>query len=122
MATARYRYGATRQIEYTPATAKTAGDVVKLDDNRAAVVITDLAASEKGAVYVDGVFDVDSASATTVAIGGEVYADISDSNKIIPTASKATGDFLAGVALVAKAAAELTCRIDLNAPRGTVSA
>ena len=123
MATATLRYGATRKRDYTPSGAdKVAGDVVILDDNRVGIVVAAVADGELGAVYIDGVFAIASASATEITIGHAVYLDVSDSNNVIPTGSKAAGDILLGTALAAKAADELTALVDLNARVGTVHA
>jgi predicted RecA/RadA family phage recombinase len=55
---ATFKYGAD-VWPYTPASAKTAGDVVFLGVNSdlAGVVVTDLAASQLGAVRVSGAFE-----------------------------------------------------------------
>jgi len=55
---ATFKYGAD-VWPYTPASAKTAGDVVFLGANSdlAGVVVTDLAANQLGAVRVNGAFE-----------------------------------------------------------------
>lgn len=120
-AQATLRYGATQSREYTASGAKAAGLVVVLDDNRLAVLAHALADGETGAAYIDGVYDIDSATGTTISAGEACYIDTSDSDNVIPTGSKATGDTLAGTALVAKTSGQLVATIDLNAKVGTIA-
>ncbi len=120
MAQATLKYGAKSTRDYTAGSATDAGAVVVLADNRIGVVVSALEASQQGEVYIDGVFDIASASATTITAGEAVYIDDSDSDKVIPTGSKATGDTLLGTALVAKTSGQLVATVDLNARVGTV--
>jgi predicted RecA/RadA family phage recombinase len=103
---------ASGQQDYTPSGAVLAGAVVVLDDGRIGIVKTDLAASEKGAVYTSGIFDVTSASATTCAIGTPVYWDISADLAV--SIDSGADDWYMGLAIVAKVATELVVRVDLN--------
>jgi len=113
MSEAIYRQNGGQQ-DYTPSSAATAGQVLQLNDGRAAVVKTDLAASAKGAVYTAGIFDVLSASSTAFSVGDRVYWDYSADLAI--TEAEAIGeDFYIGTAVVAKVAYELAVRTDLNA-------
>lgn len=100
-------------LDYVPGSAATAGEVIELSDGRAAVVKETLAANEYGAVFISGIFDVASASATTFSVGDKVYWDYSANVAI--TAVGATEDFYIGTALVAKTSGQLTVRVDLNA-------
>lgn len=113
MSEAIYRMNGGQQ-DYTPSSAAAAGEIIQLSDGRAAVVKTTLAASEKGAVYTSGIFDVDSASATTFLIGADVYWDTSASLAIGYAAAQ-PDDILIGTAVKAKVATELVVRVDLNA-------
>lgn len=101
-------------LPYTPGTAKYAGDLIQLADGRAAVVQTDLAASELGSVLVEGQFDVLCATGTTFSDGEMVYWDISASLAIKATSAEA-GDFPLGPSLGAKASGPVVVRVDLNA-------
>jgi len=105
------------QQDYTPAAAKSAGEIVQWDDGRAAVVKTDLAADALGAVYLAGIGDVLAASGTTFVVGEDVYWDAS-ANVAINVASAGAGDFRIGTAVAAKASGTTVVRVDLNAPRG----
>jgi len=113
MSEAIFRQNAGQQ-DHTPAGAVSAGEIIQLEDARAAVVKTDLAASAKGAVYTTGIFDVLSASATTFAIGDPVYWDITAS-LAIPPDETAAGDLYLGTAVAAKTSGQLVVRVDLNA-------
>jgi len=120
MASATHRYGARTTRDYTPSGAdKVAGDVVILSDNRVGVVVADVADGVQGAVYIDGVFDITSASGTTFSAGAAVSLDVSADNVIVSTT--AAGDVLAGVALAAKTSGQLVATVDLNARVGTVA-
>jgi predicted RecA/RadA family phage recombinase len=99
------------QEEYTPASAVTAGQIIRLPDGRAAVAKTDLAASEKGAVYTSGIFDVKVATGVTFDIGAPVIWDASADTAIASRANY--DDFLLGNCVVAKTT-ELVVRVDLN--------
>jgi len=96
---------------YTPGTAKTAGEIVQLPDGRAAIVKTDLAASELGSVYSEGIFDVLCTSGTTWSAGDPVYWDASASVAI--TTPGASDDVLLGTAVDAVASGTAV-RVDLN--------
>jgi predicted RecA/RadA family phage recombinase len=115
MPSAKYRYGAGEKREYTPASAKTAGDVVVLDDGRIGVVCQSVEADRLGEVFIDGVFDVGSASATTASAGDDAYLDVSDSNNAIPDSARAAGDVPLGTVLAAKTSGQTVLTVDLNA-------
>lgn len=101
------------QQDYTPASAVSAGEIVQLSDGRAAVCKTDLAASEKGAVYTRGIFDVLCAAATTFSAGDPVYWDASASLAI--TSPGASDDVYLGTAVAASDGTTALVRTDLNA-------
>jgi predicted RecA/RadA family phage recombinase len=106
------------QADYTPTSAKTAGEVVQWDDGRAAVVKAGLAASEKGAVYLSGIFDVTCAAATTFAVGDPVYWDDSAGKAVGPETANASADLYMGIAMVACGSSDTTVRVDLNVAPG----
>ena len=107
-------------LDHTPSSALSAGEVIALDDDRAAIAVADIAADALGSVYTEGVFDVTTASATEFAAGDEVYWDVSADLAIL-AASAATGDIRMGPALAASGSGETTVRVDLNAPAGTLA-
>lgn len=114
MGEAAFKQNAGQQ-DYTPGAAATAGEVIQLSDGRAAVVKADLAASEKGAVYTKGIFDVvkTGGGGIAFAIGDPVFWDVS-ANVALPAASAATADFYMGDAVAAAADAATLVRVDLN--------
>lgn len=100
--------------DYTPSAASLAGEVARLADGRAAVTIADLAASQLGAQYVEGIFDLLSASATVFDVGEVVFWDAS-ADLAIRATSAGAGDYPVGRAVVAKADGETVVRTELNA-------
>ena len=90
-------------IDYTPATAVSAGDVVVQED-LVGIAKADIAAGTLGALAVAGVFDVPKAtgSETSIAAGTKVYWDVveqvakaddeSGTNKYLGKAVAAAGD------------------------------
>ncbi|GAG92230.1 unnamed protein product, partial [marine sediment metagenome] len=65
-----------RLIDYTPALAVTAGDVVVQGD-LVGVALHDIAALRKGALAIEGVFDFpkDTGSSNAITAGAKVYWD-----------------------------------------------
>lgn len=61
-------------IDYTPGTAKAAGDI-EFHGDIAGQVVTDLAANEKGALRIEGVVSLTKASGTVFAAGAVVHWD-----------------------------------------------
>jgi len=116
MSEAIFRQNAGQQ-DYTPGGAKSAGEVIELDDGRAGVVKTDLAASEKGAVYTAGIFDFAAATGTTFSAGDDIYWDAS-ADLAIGADAAAADDFRVGSAVAAKTSGPLVVRVDLNAAQG----
>lgn len=104
--------------------AVTSGEVIKLADNRAAVVTgLDLANVVSGApiaVATDGPVRLPSASGVTFSAGARVYWDVS-ANTAIAAGSAAAGDFDCGPAIKAKVSGQLSVDVDLNAAAGTVA-
>lgn len=107
-----FKQGAGQQ-DYTPGSAVTAGEVIELTGGRAGVVKSNLAASEKGAVYTAGIFDVLCAAATTFAVGAPVIWDISAGVAI--GGEGAAGDHFIGTAIEASDGSTAFVRTDLNA-------
>lgn len=101
------------QQDYTPAGASSAGEIVQIADGRAGVVVADLAASEKGSLYLQGVFDVLAATGVTFVIGETVFWDAS-ANTAINSEDTGLADFAIGTAVAAKASGVLVVRVDLN--------
>lgn len=103
----------TGQQDYTPASASLAGEISQLADGRAAVTKADLAASEKGSVYTEGIFGVLCGTSVTFAVGEEVWWDASADTAIVK-GSAASGDFCLGKCTVANASGDLIVWVDLN--------
>lgn len=100
------------ELDYTPATALTGGDVIQLSDGRAAVVIRDIAASAKGAVAVHGVFTVPKTASIVILDGGDVYWDFSANKAHFKPVDDR--DYLIGVAVGDAASADTTMKVALN--------
>lgn len=67
-----------RMVDYTPASAVTAGDVI-VQDEMVGIATSDIAADEKGALAVEGIFDVQKTAAAEAMSAGElVYWDEAD--------------------------------------------
>jgi predicted RecA/RadA family phage recombinase len=105
-------------LDYTPAAAVTAGLVLLHPTGRAAVVLASLAANQLGAVAVEGIFDLNSASATLFAEGEGVWWD--DTNNLAVVAGTSTASFYVGRAITAKISGQLAVRVDLNAHSGAL--
>lgn len=120
MAEATYKYGPAAEQHATASGALASGEIIKLADDRAAVVagLQAKASGDAYAVYTSGVFDVVSASAVEFAAGEAVYWDASENTAIV-VGSAAVGDFVVGLAVEAKAAGALVVTVDLNAVGGT---
>lgn len=102
--------------DYTPAVARTNGDIIQLADQRAAIVQTDLAISQKGAVFTHGQFDITSATGTLFAAGEEVWWDTTNKLAVkVSTITNSVPGYRLGLCLVAKVSGDLTVRTDLNA-------
>jgi len=101
------------RLDHTPSSALDVGEVISLDDGRAAVAASDIAASVQGAGYTRGVFDFASASATTFSLGDPVWWDISDNLAV--TAPTEAADLYLGLCVKAKVATETVVRTELGA-------
>ena len=116
MAEATLYKEALNVVDYTPSTAKTAGEVIQLPDGRAGVVVSTLAASAKGAAYTAGIFTVAKTTSMVVLNGQKLYWDKTNSK------AKYTGDFYIGVAMADGAAADTTIKVALNVEQEPVIA
>lgn len=101
--------------KYVPSAASSSGEVVQLDDNRAAVVACDRAAAELGAACVEGVYDFLCVYTTTFTAGGEVWWDVS-ANVAVPPASAGPDDLYLGRCLTTKASGPTYVRTTLDSP------
>lgn len=82
--------------DYTPVGAVSAGDIIKGDDERAYIAVTDIAAGTLGAVHSAGVFKVKK-GAIAFADGEPVYWDVSGDTALDADSTIAAGDVLLGV-------------------------
>ena len=110
MATAQFVHDG-RSIDYTPASAVTAGDVVVQGD-LVGIAKLDIAASALGALAVTGVFDVPKTAGqgTAIAAGKKVYWDAT--NKV--ATETAQGNTYLGKTVAAAADADTTVRVRLS--------
>lgn len=64
-------------VDFTPTAAVNGGQVVQLPDGRAGVVAGDLAAGQKGAAQVSGIYKVAKATGFALLAGGRLFWDYS---------------------------------------------
>lgn len=102
-------------LDYTPASALTAGQVIQFSDGRAAIPANDIAANEVGAVRVEGVFRVAKTASVVVIDGAPLWWDHS-ANSATPVPPLTTGDrdFYLGTAQADGASADTTIDVALN--------
>jgi predicted RecA/RadA family phage recombinase len=105
-------------LDYTPAAAVVGGDVV-VQAGIVGIVPTDLAASEKGSVSLEGIYDVPKTTAAWV-LGQPVFWDATGTPDSGDAGSGAanqigTGTYM-GVATQAAGSGDNTGRVLLNAP------
>jgi predicted RecA/RadA family phage recombinase len=104
-------------VDYTPAAAVTGGDVV-ISGGIVGISPTDLAASEKGALQIDGIFQVPKSTGAIVA-GQPIYwnpTGTPDSGDSGSGAANQTGNgTYMGIAVQAQASGDNTCLVILNA-------
>ena len=96
-------------IDYTPGGAVAAGDVVVQVD-LVGVVLRPLAASEQGALAVDGIFDFAKSGGVAYTVGTILYWD--DTNNVVTTT--ATGNKQIGKVVRAAATTDTTVRVRLS--------
>lgn len=99
-----------RSVDYTPSSAKTAGDVVVQGD-LVGVVKRDIAANALGALAVEGVFDFPKAvgGSTAIAAGAFVYYDVAED--VAKTDDETGANKLIGKVVAAAADADTTVRV-----------
>lgn len=100
-------------IDFTPAAAVTAGEVLLLPDGRAAFAPTAIAAGELGAVRVNGIVDLAKTASIVILQGGEVKWDASAGTATYPVLTDDL-DFIVGTAIADSASAATTVRVALN--------
>ena len=106
-----------REIDYTPSSAVSAGDVV-VQANLVGIATEDIAASTLGSLAVSGIFDVDQ-NAEIIVAGDAVYWD-ADGNSVSGTAgagaatATATGNTFMGFAQALTAATDSYVRVALR--------
>lgn len=81
-------------IDYTPAAAVTAGDVVVVSDDLIGIATRDIAANKLGSLSVSGVFDVPKITGA-IALGDKVYWD-ADASPVSGDASSGAASLAAG--------------------------
>lgn len=104
-------------VDYTPTTAKEAGDVVQHVDGRAGVVVADIAAGVMGSINVRRGVIVDVAKAADIVIieGDEIWWDHSaNAATNVPRYGAADKDFYLGVAQEDVVAAGTDVKVALN--------
>jgi len=108
-------------VDYTPTTAVTAGEVRQLPDGRAGFAPNAIAASEKGALTVDGIVEVAKTTSMVMLKGSRVFWDAS-ANKAHLLQVTATTDFYFGIVQETAASNATTVKVAINAdPRYTIS-
>ena len=111
-------------VDYTPAAAKIGGDVV-VSGGIVGVTATDLAASEKGSLAIEGIFQVPKITGAWVA-GQPVYWNATgdpDSGDAGSGAANQLGNGVyMGIAVQAQASGDNTGLVILNAPMPTTQA
>lgn len=111
------RYGDGNRIDYTPGSAKTAGDVVVLSSGLIGVVDADIAANALGALAITGLFKCPKASGALVA-GQIVYWDAGNANVTGTPGSKPRF----GTVALAAASGDANCYVIKDGTtRGTVA-
>jgi len=99
-------------IDYTPATAVAAGDVIQLTD-LVGVAKLDIPAGKLGALSVVGVFDFPKSTGAgqDIALGARLYWDAA-TNKVLK--AQVAGEPVLGKAVAAAGESDLTVRVRLE--------
>ena len=102
-----------RSIDYTPAQAVAAGDVV-VQGELVGIAKLAVAANQLGALAVEGVFDFPKAAGagSAITVGSNVYWDAGES--VAKTDAEAGANKLIGKTVKAAADADTTVRVRLN--------
>lgn len=107
-------------VDYTPAAAITAGNVIQLANGRAAVAPNDIAASRLDALQVAGLFLMQKTTGIVLLDGTPVYWDTS-AGKVHFRPVSGQQDFYLGTVQGDAASADTVCYVRLNElPRNTV--
>lgn len=72
-----YRNGNTISVDYTPAAAVSAGEIV-IQGTLVGVAPRDIAANDKGSLQVNGVFSFAKNAGVTFTAGSDIYLDLVD--------------------------------------------
>lgn len=99
-------------LDYTAVAAVTGGQVVQVQDGRAGVVPTDLAAGELGSASVEGIYDIAKGSAVIIS-GAPLWWDHS-ANQATPVPQYADKDFYLGCAQEDATSAATDVKVALN--------
>lgn len=100
------RYKDGKKVDVTLSGAVNVGDVVPLGTSMISIACTSGLTGEVIACDVEGIYEINAATADTITVGGEVYFD--HVNRVITTAADdgaGTNYARAGVAVSAKAGA-----------------
>ena len=96
----------TGTSRYTPASAETEGQVVKINISSskcvAGVTTADIAANATGTIDVTNIYAVTTAAAQTYALGAQVYWDYEGSKAIPAASANGADDFFIGTVMRAK--------------------
>ena len=99
-------------IDYTPAAAVAAGDIVVQGD-LVGVAKLDIPAGKLGSLSVCGVYDIVKKASETITVGAQIYWD--------GAAATATGgDTILGISVAEAAGTNATVRVLLNAVPGAI--
>lgn len=112
MAEANY-FQEGHRVDFTPASALTAGDVVQIPDGRAGVATSAIAAGELGSVAVEGIFEVAKTADVALLQGGECRWDASADAAHVPTYAD-SDDFFLGTVVEDAAATASVVKVAIN--------
>ncbi len=101
------------KLDYTAVAALKGGDVIQLDDGRAAVVPTGVDAGRVVGASVEGVYELTKTTGIVILHGGDVYWDVS-AGKAHFRPESGTPDFFVGVAVADAASSATTVKVALN--------
>lgn len=97
------------QVDYTPVSAVSAGDVI-IQGSLVGIALRDIPAGVLGALAVEGVFDVNKYANEVISFGDPVYFD---NGTHTATGTIAYSEGAMGVAVKAAAASDATVRVKL---------
>ena len=108
----------------SPSDAPSSGEIIKLVDNRVAIVtglnLSTVTTGDKIAVVVSGPVRVAKALATDLSSANDPYWDIS-ANAAVASGSAGTGDPALGMKIAGGTTSDTFIDVDLNAPAGTAA-